>query len=179
VRVNHPLTWDGVSFYQSSFGSAAAMKVTDGTGKTLYGDNVPLVWGSKDGQHSVGQFPLAGKGLTVFIVEPASGKTDPTIKAGQVQLEITQDGQKEPTTQVVDQGKPTTIAGLTYTFERTRPFTGLIVARDPGAIVRLGGLDPAGGRTLPRLLLPTPSRVGAGPQDIGRQRDPLRFHHEA
>jgi cytochrome c biogenesis protein len=34
----------------------------------------------------------------------------------------------------VDQGKPTTIAGVTYTFERTRPFTGLIVAQDPGAI---------------------------------------------
>jgi len=134
VRVNHPLTWDGVSFYQSSFGSSAAMKVTDAAGKTLYGDNVPLVWGSKDGQHSIGQFPLAANGLTVFVVEPASGKTDPSIKAGQVQLEISQDGQKEPTTQVVDQGKPTTIAGLTYTFERTRPFTGLIVARDPGAI---------------------------------------------
>ena len=27
----------------------------------------------------------------------------------------------------------TALAGLTYTFERTRPFTGLTVARDPGA----------------------------------------------
>jgi cytochrome c biogenesis protein len=33
----------------------------------------------------------------------------------------------------VDQGTPTTIAGLTYTFERTRQYTGLIVAHDPGA----------------------------------------------
>ena len=32
-----------------------------------------------------------------------------------------------------DRGKPTTIAGVTYTFERTRQFTGLIVTRDPGA----------------------------------------------
>jgi len=49
-------------------------------------------------------------------------------------LEVDQAGKKEPiATQVVDQGKPTTIAGLTYTFERTRQFTGLIVAHDPGA----------------------------------------------
>jgi ResB protein required for cytochrome c biosynthesis len=34
----------------------------------------------------------------------------------------------------VDQGKPATIAGLTYTFERTRQFTGLIVTQDPGAV---------------------------------------------
>jgi cytochrome c biogenesis protein len=32
----------------------------------------------------------------------------------------------------VDQGKPATIAGMTYTFQRTRQFTGLIVAHDPG-----------------------------------------------
>jgi cytochrome c biogenesis protein len=32
----------------------------------------------------------------------------------------------------VDQGKATTILGVTYTFQRTRQFTGLIVAHDPG-----------------------------------------------
>jgi cytochrome c biogenesis protein len=66
-------------------------------------------------------------------VVPSSGKPDPKIKAGQIQLEVDQDGKKEPiATQVVDQGKPATIAGLTYTFQRTRQFTGLIVAHDPG-----------------------------------------------
>ena len=135
IRVNQPMTWDGVSFYQSFFGFAASMKVTDATGKTLYGEAVPLVWESKDKQHSIGQFDLAGKGMSVYVVAPASGKTDPAIKAGQVQLEIQQDGRDAPiATEIVSQGKPATIAGLTYTFERTRQFTGLIVARDPGAI---------------------------------------------
>jgi cytochrome c biogenesis protein len=63
----------------------------------------------------------------------ASGQVDPNIKAGQMQLEVDQAGKKDPLgTQVVDQGKATTIAGLNYTFERTRQFTGLIVAHDPG-----------------------------------------------
>jgi len=134
VRVNHPLKSFGISFYQSSFGVAASMKVTDATGKSLYGAAVPLAWNSDDGTHSVGQFEMKGQGLTVYVIGAASGQPDPNIKAGQMQLEIHQAGKKDATTQVVDQGKATTIAGVTYTFERTRPFTSLIVAQDRGAI---------------------------------------------
>ncbi|HEY8621035.1 MAG TPA: cytochrome c biogenesis protein ResB, partial [Dermatophilaceae bacterium] len=134
VRVNHPMKRDGVSFYQSFFGEAAAIKVTDSAGKTLYDDAAALQWQSDDGQQSIGKFDIKSKGLTVYVIDVASGKTDPNIKAGQLQLEVDQAGKKAPIgTQVVDQGKPTTIAGLSYTFERTRQFTGLIVAHDPGA----------------------------------------------
>jgi cytochrome c biogenesis protein len=133
IRVNHPMKAGGVSFYQSFFGEAAAVKVTDGAGKTLYDDAAALQFQSDDGTHSIGKFDIKGKGLTVYVIDVASGKTDPNIKAGQLQLEVNQAGKKEPiATQVVDQGKPTTIADLTYTFERTRQFTGLIVAHDPG-----------------------------------------------
>ncbi|MEP7192962.1 MAG: cytochrome c biogenesis protein ResB [Actinomycetota bacterium] len=133
IRVNHPMKAGGVSFYQSFFGEAAAVKVTDGAGKTLYDDAAALQFQSDDGTHVIGKFDLKGKGLTVYVIDVASGGTDPNIRAGQLQLEIDQSGKKEPiASQVVDQGKPTTIAGLTYTFERTRQYTGLIVAHDPG-----------------------------------------------
>jgi cytochrome c biogenesis protein len=133
VRVNHPLNRDGIAFYQSFFGEAAAMKVTDAGGKTLYNDAAALQWQSDDGKHSIGKFALPGKGLTVYVIAVASGQVDPNIKAGQVQVEVDQRGQSAPLgTQVVNQGTPTTIAGLGYTFERTRQFTGLIVAHDPG-----------------------------------------------
>ena len=110
----------------------------------------------------------------------ASGEVDPNIKAGQIQLEIDQDGKDAPiATQVVDQGKTTIIAGLSYTFERTRQFTGLIVTRDPGApLVWVGSTLLVLGLYMV-FFLPAPSRVGAGPQDIRRQRGPLRVHHEA
>jgi len=134
IRVNHPMKAGGVSFYQSFFGEAAAMKVTDGGGKTLYDDAAALQWQSDDGSHSIGRFAMKSKGLTVYVVDAASGTSDPNIKAGQLQFEVNQDGKEDPiATQVVDQGKPTAIAGLTYTFERTRQYTGLIVAHDPGA----------------------------------------------
>ncbi|MEO8517804.1 MAG: cytochrome c biogenesis protein ResB, partial [Dermatophilaceae bacterium] len=134
IRVNHPMKADGVSFFQSFFGEAAAMKVTDGAGKTLYDDAAALQYQSKDGTHSIGKFDIKSKGLTIYVVDVASGQVDPNIKAGQLQLEVDQVGKEDPiATQVVDQGKPATIAGLTYTFERTRQYTGLIVAHDPGA----------------------------------------------
>jgi len=134
IRVNHPMKRDGVSFFQSFFGEAAAMKVTDAAGKTLYADAAALQWQSDDGKHSIGKFDIKSKGLTIYVIDVASGEVDPNIKAGQIQLEIDQDGKDAPiATQVVDQGKTTTIAGLSYTFERTRQYTGLIVTRDPGA----------------------------------------------
>jgi len=134
VRVNHPMRRDGVTFYQSFFGVAAGMKVTDAAGKTVYSQAVPLAWTSDDGTHSIGQFKMAANALTVELVVPASGETDPNIKAGQLQVNVFKDGTKAAVaTQVVDQGKPVALAGMTYTFERTRQFTGLTVARDPGA----------------------------------------------
>jgi cytochrome c biogenesis protein len=129
------MNFEGVAFYQSFYGVAAAMKVTDAAGKQIYRGAVPLVFTSKDEQHSIGQFTVPGKKMSVYVVGAASGKPDPNIKAGQMQLELQPEGKEDPSsTEVVDQGKPETIEGLTYTFERTRPFTGLIVADDPGAL---------------------------------------------
>lgn len=135
VRVNQPMRWRGVTFYQSFFGTSAAMRVRDGSGKTLFDSGVPLMWTSDDGKHSIGQFPLPAQNLTVYVVAAASGEVDGTIQAGQMQLEVYRSGQSQPiTTQVVSQGKPATISGLEFTFMRERQFTGLIVARDPGAL---------------------------------------------
>ncbi|HET9657711.1 MAG TPA: cytochrome c biogenesis protein ResB [Kineosporiaceae bacterium] len=133
VRVNQPLSYGGVSFYQSFFGTAAGIKVTDAQQNVVSDTAVPLQWQSDDGKHSIGQLVMAAQKTQVYVVLPASGQVDPNIQAGQVQLEVYANGSSTPTaTQVISQGKPTTIAGLTYTFQRERQFTGLIVARDPG-----------------------------------------------
>jgi cytochrome c biogenesis protein len=133
VRVNQPLTYQGISFYQSFFGTAASVRVADAQGKVLTDAAVPLTWQSKDGRHSIGQLTIPGKQLTGYVVMAASGEVDPNIAAGQVQLEIYQAGSDQPVaTQVISQGKAQTMAGLSFTFVRERQFTGLIVARDPG-----------------------------------------------
>lgn len=141
VRVNQPLSVDGVSFYQSFFGTAASLQVKDPSGKVLADTSVPLAWTSDDGRHSIGQLAVPGQPISVYVVAPASGLVDPNIQAGQVQLEIYQQGNSNTpiATQVITQGKPVTLAGLSYTFVRERQFTGLIVARDPGAMLVWAG----------------------------------------
>lgn len=134
VRVNEPLRYDGVSFYQSFFGAAAVLTVKDSAGSQLFAGGVPLAWTTNDSSRNVGTFVLSSPGLTVWVVDSA-GTNDPVIKPGQVRLEVyesTGDGQPIDT-QTIDPGIPTTVAGLSFTFERQNSFTGLSVSRDPGA----------------------------------------------
>jgi cytochrome c biogenesis protein len=134
IRVNHPMSYAGISFYQSFFGIAASMRVVDAAGKEVFNAGVPLVWSSDDGKHSIGQFDIVDRARSIYVISAASGEVDPNIKAGQMQIEVHKSGVNEAiATEVLSQGRPLTVDGLTYTFQRTRQFTGLIVAHDPGA----------------------------------------------
>jgi cytochrome c biogenesis protein len=136
IRVNEPLRAGDVTFYQSFYGAAAAMKVADPTGKVVFDRGVPLEWTSNDGKHRVGQIILPDAGLTAYVIGVASGEVDPRIKPGQMQIEVHTSGSEGSpiATEVVSQGQPAKLAGLDFMFVRERQFTGLIVARDPGAV---------------------------------------------
>jgi cytochrome c biogenesis protein len=136
IRVNEPLRAGDVTVYQSFYGAAAVMQVADQTGKVVFDQGVPLVWTTKDGRHRVGQILLPDAGLTAYVTGAASGEVDPRIKAGQMKIDVyTSGSESRPiATEVISQGRPSMIAGLEITFVRERQFTGLIVARDPGAV---------------------------------------------
>lgn len=143
IRVNDPLRYGDVKVFQSFFGPAADVVVRDTTGATLFEDGVPLLWSSKDGSKMVGEFSIPTEDLTVYVIGVASGRVDAGIKPGQMQLEIFQGDNRQTALgiEVVDPGKPVTVAGLELTFVRERQYTGLIVARDPGGpLVWLGAL---------------------------------------
>jgi len=151
VRVNQPMRIGDVTLYQSYFGAAAAMKVSDGSGKVIAEQGVPLEWSSNDGTRSVGLLALPEAGLNLYVLGPRSGEVDPAIRPGQMQIEVYRAGSEGAAiaTQIVDQGQPVEMAGLQVTFVRERQFTGLIVARDPGAIfVWLGAILLIGGIAL-------------------------------
>jgi len=118
------------------------MSVSDANGATLYQGGVPLLWSSDDDTHRIGQLTLTDSNNVVYVVGATSGRVDPVIHAGQMQLEFYRPGEQQPyNIQLLTQGTPVTIDGLTYTFQREQQFTGLIVARDPGAwLVWLGAL---------------------------------------
>jgi cytochrome c biogenesis protein len=134
VRVNHPMRYDGVTFYQSFFGPAVVVQAKAGDGRVLFDRGVPLLYGSKDETHVIGRFSLPEQGLKVFAVAPQSGEVDPRIAAGQTQLEVYRTATDAPVgLRVLSQGKPTRIGGVDFTFVRERQYAGLIVARDPGS----------------------------------------------
>jgi cytochrome c biogenesis protein len=140
VRVNQPLRYDGVSFYQDTFGAAAALSIVDRSGTVLFDGSVPLAATSRDGRRSMGRLALPATGLTIHLTGAASGAVDPLVKAGQLRVEVVADESAAPiAAAVLAQGVETPLADLRITFVREGRFTGLIVARDPGApLVGLG-----------------------------------------
>jgi cytochrome c biogenesis protein len=142
VRVNQPLRYDGVSFYQATYGAAAAMSIVDRSGTVLFDGSVPLASTSRDGRRSMGRLALPGTGVTINLSGAASGVVDPLVKAGQLRVEVIDDGSAAPiASAVLAQGVEASLADLSITFLREGRFTGLIVARDPG--VPLVGLGAA------------------------------------
>jgi cytochrome c biogenesis protein len=146
IRVNDPLRYGDVTFYQSFFGSAAVMTIKDTGGNTLLSQGVPLAWRTQKDDRPVGSFSIPGTDYVGWVVGTL-GQGDTTIKPGQVQLELyTSTGTTPVASQVLDQAKPATLEGLTVSFDRESKFTGLNVARDPGVLlVWLGALLLFGG----------------------------------
>jgi len=133
TRVNTPLIFEGVWFHQASFGFGADVTVTE-SGAEVFDATVPLQWQSNDGQQSIGQFTIPSKGLTVFVIQAASGQVLPDLPAGTAMLEVHQDGVEKPLGHpVVTQGESVDVAGLSYTFERNREYTGLTIKQDKGS----------------------------------------------
>ncbi|MFV2064322.1 MAG: cytochrome c biogenesis protein ResB, partial [Chloroflexota bacterium] len=87
VRVNEPLRYENVTFYQSFYGTAAIMRVSDASGRELHAEGVPLAWNADDGARKMGTFVLPDQDLTVWVVG-TSGPSDPIIKPGEMRLEI-------------------------------------------------------------------------------------------
>ncbi len=140
VRVNDPLQFEDLTFYQSFYGPAARLKVADETGTSLFEDGVALAWRATDGNRPIGSFTVPSKGLTVWVIG-TGGSDDLIVRPGQARVEVYADGGGDTPVDSasLDPGKPATVDGLTFTFERELQFTGLSIARDPGApLVWLG-----------------------------------------
>jgi cytochrome c biogenesis protein len=153
IRVNDPLRYRDVTFYQSFFGSAAVVTVSDAHGQ-LVSEGVPLAWRSAvDGRPS-GAFSIPGTNYVGWVTGTL-GSGDTLVQPGQVDLRLfTADGGQPVAERLLDQGSPSQVGDLTVTFDRESQFAGLIVSRDPGVyLVLLGAILLFGGFGL-RLLLP-------------------------
>ncbi|CAM2920712.1 cytochrome c biogenesis protein ResB [Actinomyces slackii] len=152
VRVNSPLSYDGVMFHQAYFGVSAVMRVVDSSGREVLHDGVALEWSTQDGRMSYGRADLP-EGATLYVVGSASGQTGTGIEPGQVRAEIYQGDSTPIDGALLDMGQETDLGGYTITFEREQQYTGMIVKRDPGTIVVWAGFALLAVGTFMTLLL--------------------------
>lgn len=132
VRINSPLSYDGVMFHQAYFGVAAVLRITDSSGAEVFHDGVALERTTKDKKLIYGRTTLPD-GNTLVVVGSASGQTATGIEPGQVGIEIYEGDTSNPVDRTtLDTGTPTPLGDYTFTFEREQQFTGMIVKKDPG-----------------------------------------------
>ncbi|MEO6196918.1 MAG: cytochrome c biogenesis protein ResB, partial [Dehalococcoidia bacterium] len=133
VRVNSPMTYDGMKFHQSFFGQTAVMAVKTKEGTSLYDGPVPLAWQTREGNRPVGNFTLGSENLEVWVIGPKSGENDPLVPAGEMRIEIYESSSGALRTATnLSQGTEHDVSGLNFTFVREGRFTGLSVVKDPG-----------------------------------------------
>lgn len=159
VDVNHPLTYKGLSFFQTDYGLVGlVVKVTAPNGETAY---IPYNIGTQDGPEGRGyvitdepwkQFALAGKNLTLFVhnlVPDYIGGAQ--INGGMLPLNPAVDvmmNDRFPEYKGLDAwkrlgwmtvSKSASYKGFDVTLQRVVSYTGLQVSRNPGLpVIYLG-----------------------------------------
>ena len=135
IRVNHPLTYSGVRFYQSFFGPAAVMKVQTTDGVEIADSTVALIgmMEAEPFQRPLGKLDLPGTGMTAYLVLPATNPPDPILAQNQLGLEIYQADATVPLNwAILDEGIPQEMEDLEFTYLEKRYFSGFSVKYDPG-----------------------------------------------
>jgi cytochrome c biogenesis protein len=157
ISPNNPTSWRTATFYQSSFGYGARMRVTDQSGVELYYGTVDVgifnFAGNPDAPAGFVDIPAAGVTMTVVApdLQPLNAPELDTLnlRNGQMLVMVQPRGGQpgERQSAVVDQGQPVQIDTLTVEFEREVQWTLLQVAYNPGipifiiaSVLLLGGL---------------------------------------
>ena len=140
ISPNHPTSYGSATFYQSSLGYGATMRVTGPGGTLLYEGTVDLgvftFRGNPDAP--AGFVTIPGANAVMTVVGPDTAPNDgPELDTlnllnGQMFVAITDQATNAQETLVLDQGQPGQIGDLTITFERERQWSLLQVAYNPG-----------------------------------------------
>ncbi|HET8524829.1 MAG TPA: cytochrome c biogenesis protein ResB [Thermomicrobiales bacterium] len=157
LLVNHPMTYHNMTFYQSSFGQAVSLRVTDKAGKEIYNDSIPLgVYHSTANPDApAGVLDLPEAGIQLNVIAPDENPTNMpqldtlNLESGQMFIQARRTGANggEPIGAIVGQGSTAPLGGINVTFVRERRFTLLQVGNNPGipiffvaAFLMVGGL---------------------------------------
>lgn len=139
ISPNHPTSYGSATFYQSSLGYGATMRVTGPGGTLLYNGTVDLgiynYLGNPDAPAGFVSVPGANAVMTVVgpDTDPAVGAELDTLNLKNGQMFVILQDSTTGVQQVVtlDQGQPMQVGDLTVTFERETQWSLLQVAYNP------------------------------------------------
>ncbi|MBA2521535.1 MAG: cytochrome c biogenesis protein ResB [Chloroflexia bacterium] len=144
ISPNHPFTHGDMTFYQSGFGQAVVMQITDVAGNVRFEDALPLgQFRSADNPEApaaVIDVPTAGVSMTV-IAPDENPRSQPeldqlNLRSGQMYLLLRPLGPSSPIAEplaiTLNQGTPVPAGDLSITFLRETRFSALQIARNPG-----------------------------------------------
>ena len=159
ITVNNPMTYGSTVFYQSSFGPAVVLQITDSAGNILH--DGPLSLGvdytaRENPDAPAGVLDIVPANKRIYVITPDSNpRNEPErdqlkLRSGQIFVQV-QDLRSttnaQPQTAVVNQGAPLAIGDLTITFVRESQWSLMQVARNPGipifwaaTLLMIGGL---------------------------------------
>jgi cytochrome c biogenesis protein len=134
IRVNHPMNYNGLKIYQSSFGPAVSLLIMGPDGKEIFNGSIPLPY--PDNEQGVvrptGLLSLPDQDMYVFVDGAAAGN-DPLVPANGVLLEF-----YKASTQTLISASPATVGhavqvqGLTVTPVSLEKFSVFQLRQDPG-----------------------------------------------
>lgn len=135
IRVNHPLKYEGIRFYQSFFGPAVGIQVKQ-NGNVLFQGNIALadVSESQGYQRNIGYLDLADLGLSLRLTNAATNSNEPMIPEGKLAVEVLQDS-RQIGMELLERGLPLEINGFEFTYLDDTQFSGFQVSHDPGNIL--------------------------------------------
>lgn len=137
VRVNSPLSYHGVNFYQASFGTALRLQVR-AAGEDVYNGSFPLTQTvSMEGVvRYAGKLELPEAGITVLLLSQAFNGADPVIRDNEVGALVYRDGTADPVaSELLEAGVPRDIVGLQFTLVGREQFSVFQISYNPGIVL--------------------------------------------
>jgi cytochrome c biogenesis protein len=134
IRVNHPLIYKGIRFYQMTYGLAAKnIIVEDKDGDNVFSGHIAVEgpYDYQGYQRYQGAYDLPDSEYTIRIVTPAvNSSNDPVIPQGQIVVAVTRNDEQVDLN-FVEFGGTSLIADFNITYVGDVMYSGFQVSRDP------------------------------------------------
>lgn len=156
ITVNHPISYENATIYQSSFGQAIQVRVTDSAGNVILEDSLPMMFQSLlNPDAPAARVALLPVNAQLVIIGPDSNPFNQpeldtlNVRSGEMWVQVRTANTPEgtmPASGIVAQGNSITLDGVTVEFIREKRFSLMQVAYNPGIqLFIIGGLMLVGG----------------------------------